>query len=742
MPANAQKAVDVSQLFNLDTDSSNSGYIVISSDQPAIAGYNDVGQIHSDFLSAYLSNVQGFPFYADYGRQLHDFIIPEIPQNKGSKTASTELNFVNPNYNSSNYNLTHYGDDGTVIETSNNNSVLGAARETKTVSDFVTTSQTGEVVLIGGYDSVSTKAGAELYTVNSFALTSGDPVSARQGHSATVLRNSKLLVAGGKNGSTILNTAELFDPVTSTFTSNGITMNVERYRHTATLLANGKVLLAGGQNSTSINGTAELYDATSGAFAYTKGLMVSPRDAHTATLLPDGKVLLAGGLDGNATSASAEIYDPANDTFSSTGTMTASRAFHTAVALPNGKVLIAGGYNGTYLSSAELYDPATGKFSATSSMTTGRSWHTATLLDDGTVLIAGGSNASGALATAEIYDPSSGLFLPTSGNMVSARSLHTATAFISSATSTQKVVLAGGNDGTNTLISAETYDPATRQFTQTGNMSTARQGHTATYINAATQGYFRVQSDIGMLFTEIYDNTGADAAINGINVADFIGVKKIYSPQFALLPDYITLLNVINANPDNEAIVTVTLHAPDGTVLTSPASWVLPKNGQLKGSLWDLFQNNPSLANKTGWVEVTSSIDRIVGTISFTNSTDTFLASFELSGTPINNFLFPLIAEDSDYSTGIALLNSGDTSANVQLELWGPSGTLDSTASVVLAPHTQRAQPLSELFPGMRDHHSGNVRVHSDQPVHASAALYSRDLHFISSITAVPYPGQ
>ena len=776
LPANAQETVDVSQLFNLDTDISNEGYVMVSSDQPAVVGFTEVGQIHSGFMSAYLSNVQGIPFYPA-GTQLHNFIIPELPQNKNDLTAATELDFVNPNYNSSSFDLIYYGPNGTVIGTKLNNAVSGSSRVTHTASDFVSGAQIGEVVLIGGYDSVpvgvsnsgvsnsvTTNDSAELYRVNSFTATADDPVSARQGHTATSLLDGTILVAGGENNSTILSSAEIFDPANSAFSSNGIGMNVERYRHTATLLQNGNVLLAGGQNSSSINRTAEIYHVTTPGFpyttgtttpgfTYTSGAMMSPREAHTATLLLNGTVLLAGGLDGTATTASAEIYDPATDTFRSTGTMTTSRAFHTAVALLNGKVLIAGGYNGIYLNSAEIYDPATGTFSPTSPMGTARGWHAATLLQDGTVLITGGVNTSGALATAEVFNPTTGQFLPTNGNMVAARSMHTATdipsllATTSSTTTTtsppEKVVIAGGNDGTETLNTGETYDPLTGEFTKTGNMTHARQAHTATYVAAATQGYFRVQSNIGMIFTEIYDNTGADTSINGLSVDDAVGVQKIYSPQFAFLPGYITQLNVINANQDYAANVTVTLHAPNGTVLGSPGSWVLPANGQLKGDLlMDLFRNDPRLANQTGWVEVTSSVDQIVGTITFTNPSDSFLVSFQLSGAPMSNFVFPLIAEDDQYSTGIALLNSGGTPANVQLELWGTSGTLDSTASIVLAPGTQLAQSLSELFPGMQAHDSGNVRIHSDQPLNASAVLYSRDLQFISSVAAVPYPGQ
>ena len=82
----------------------------------------------------------GIPLYPDYRESLHDFIIPEIPQDSD---ASVELNFVNPNYNTSYYDVTHYATDGTVMKTVGNQSLAGAYREAKQVSDFVASSILG-----------------------------------------------------------------------------------------------------------------------------------------------------------------------------------------------------------------------------------------------------------------------------------------------------------------------------------------------------------------------------------------------------------------------------------------------------------------------------------------------------------------------------------------------------------------------------------------------------------------------
>src|SRR5262245_60826023 len=116
-----------------------------------------------------------------------------------------------------------------------------------------------------------------------------------------------------------------------------------RYVHKATLLQNGQVLVAGGYGADwcTIEASAERYDRATGVWTAT-GSMTTPRAEHTATLLPNGQVLVAGGAFGLA-SADAELYDPATGVWTATGSMTTPREDHTATLLPNGQVLVAGG---------------------------------------------------------------------------------------------------------------------------------------------------------------------------------------------------------------------------------------------------------------------------------------------------------------------------------------------------------------------------------------------------------------
>jgi hypothetical protein len=134
-------------------------------------------------------------------------------------------------------------------------------------------------------------------------------------------------------------------------------MAVPRAYHSATLLNNGHVLVAGGNNGRPnyLTASAELYNPANGTWMLT-GSMTTARLLHTATLLPNGQVLVTGGSGASGILSSAELYNPNTGNWAVAASMDSARKYQTATLLANGSVLVAGGQNSSgVLSSAELY---------------------------------------------------------------------------------------------------------------------------------------------------------------------------------------------------------------------------------------------------------------------------------------------------------------------------------------------------------------------------------------------------
>jgi len=354
-----------------------------------------------------------------------------------------------------------------------------------------------------------TASASAVVTVVASGFTPANPMTqSRASHTASLLPDARVLLAGGMNDTGCLASTEIFDPASNAF-SDAAPMSIRRAAHTATVLADGKVLIAGGFSCNSTGSvpdyleSAELYDPTTGSFVLT-GNMTTLRRLPTATRLSDGRVLFAGGIDDSgAPVASAELYDPSAGTFARTGNMLKPRVGHSATLLADGRVLIAGGQTtppcaGCFEpdSTAELYDPATHQFVRTGDMTGPLAEHTASRLKTGLVLIAGGyfcgtlqsGGAGSECATSDVsnqatlYDPIGGAF-STTGSMACGRAGHSATLL-----SNGNILIAGGlgedpaTEAEDVTFTAELYDPVSGLFTRTGSMATARSGHTATLM--------------------------------------------------------------------------------------------------------------------------------------------------------------------------------------------------------------------------------------------------------------------
>lgn len=256
---------------------------------------------------------------------------------------------------------------------------------------------------------------------NAWSSADPQPFATRTGNTATLLDGpecatapvpshcGKVLVTGGANS--LGPSAELYNSLTKGWTPTS-EMLMPRSRHTATLLSNGKVLVAGGDalgNPGSV-ALAEVFDPATGLWE-PAGPMLAARSDQTATRLPDGKVLVTGGRQspkapGDPALASTEVYDPSTRVWSAGPPLAAARSNHTATVLPDTRVLVAGGRgrgDESSIASSEIYDPrqTTPLWQSAGEMHDERNLHSAIALSNGAVVVMGDAGSSS--GTAELW---------------------------------------------------------------------------------------------------------------------------------------------------------------------------------------------------------------------------------------------------------------------------------------------------------------------------------------------------
>ena len=262
--------------------------------------------------------------------------------------------------------------------------------------------------------------------------------------------------------------AELYDPITNTFSATG-SMSAPRVGHAGVALPNGTVLICGGIDNArgAMLASAEIYDPATGVFSPT-GSMRFPRNRHSAVLLGNGKVLVVGGSADIQDPMSAELYDPATGLFSQTSSMTQERLAQ-ALLTPNGALILGG-------TAADIYSSVNSSFASLRTPVAG-AWGSmaSTRLQSGKIVVLGG------IVHPDIWQPNAYLFDPLTnafaaiGELIWPRSGATATELQDG-----RVLLFGGGADGRYPDRAEIIDPTTRNISALTSIGSGRVFHTAT----------------------------------------------------------------------------------------------------------------------------------------------------------------------------------------------------------------------------------------------------------------------
>ncbi len=288
----------------------------------------------------------------------------------------------------------------------------------------------GKVLVVGGENAFNAAGAldtAEIYdpATNAWAAVPGVMQSARAHNPvAIVLTSGKVLIAGGSDTTGHpVSTADLYDPATNAFVTVGRPpdMGTARQGAAAALLTSGKVLVAGGTGGTgsTMLSSAEVYDPVANTWTAVSNTMTDPRgDGPGAATLRDGRVLVMGGTTTRTpfavSSVTADLYNPATNAFSAAGSMRESRTSFAYAPLADGRVLVAGGLvasvdgSKTMTTDAEVYDPGSNTWVTAGALPVAVGAAATAVLPSGQVLVMGGApdpNSNAQVRQAAMYTP-------------------------------------------------------------------------------------------------------------------------------------------------------------------------------------------------------------------------------------------------------------------------------------------------------------------------------------------------
>jgi hypothetical protein len=254
-------------------------------------------------------------------------------------------------------------------------------------------------VLIAGWNASPTTT-AEVFDPRTGRSEPAGPMVSAEAlvlSAASALGDGRVLLVGGARPTAepFMAVAQVFDPATLAFAPVGPQITPRTDAKLAPL-PDGRILMVGGTPPDKLGipvAGAEIFDPVTETFS-TTGALLARRTFHTLTALADGRVLVTGGEGGDRLGPSAqdvvEIYDPATGTFSAAADAPRISGWNLTVPLRDGRVVIVVQQSGPFdrtVGPTFVFDPRLGTFEELGSIpvTPG----TATPLNDGRILLTG-----------------------------------------------------------------------------------------------------------------------------------------------------------------------------------------------------------------------------------------------------------------------------------------------------------------------------------------------------------------
>ena len=276
--------------------------------------------------------------------------------------------------------------------------------------------------------------------------------------------NGKIYIIGGDDGFVMTKPIQSFDPSTSTW-STLTTKGTFTLRHgLASSVVNGKIYAMGGNGvgGVTVLNTLEVFDPSTNTWSTPKttGTFTARHDLTSCVI--DGKIYAIGGGDGNKYINTLEVFDPLTNTWSTpktTGTFTPRSSFCSSVV--NGKIYVIGGWdnNGSFITTVQVFDPSANTW--TTLKTAGKFFPRdamASSVINGNIYVIGGDDGNNnpiTTNTLQVFDPSTNTWsTPTTTGTFTPRFL------LSAAMVNDNIYVMGGQNSSQIFKTNEVLTPS------------------------------------------------------------------------------------------------------------------------------------------------------------------------------------------------------------------------------------------------------------------------------------------
>jgi YVTN family beta-propeller protein len=244
-------------------------------------------------------------------------------------------------------------------------------------------------------------------------------------------------------------------------------------------------------------------------------------------------------------------------------------------------------------------------------------------------------------------------------------------------------------------------------------------------INFSAASHLRIRSNRPVVIHEVVANfqipgNAQHRETGALTGRDPSPEKDNILPHFVSGGGWLSLVGLVNGSAITQE-VTLTAYKDDGTLWTAgtnPRTVTLEGNGALRTTAGDLFGFSGS-GLTSGWIKVTSTLGFVSSYIGYGFETASSLGMVE--GTPAGNAarfaVFSHVAEGLGYFTGLAVVNPGNESAEVEFFTLRADGSTVGKSTFTVGPNQHTARLFRELVPGSLQQSEGWGYLRSSKPV-------------------------